>query len=230
MELEGTFCRGTTCRSAELEEAHQDKLVRKMAGAIAHADDLEGMLFYAVAATMVAPDPKFLGPKRLRMSSADKQAAALIDGISGDWHKTLTADAVGYRKGAFVEQLVARLLEARMPAADVHPEKKVILSDGNETSHFDVVAAGTTLPWEGIECKLPSTMSESRARELSYAAQHAAAIEDPLMVIVASASNSTTLLEVLRSVLTCPELVYFVAAESFSALGKPAPRISVSAA
>jgi hypothetical protein len=230
MELEGTFCRGTTCRTPELEEAHQDKLVRKMAGAIAHANDLEGMLFYAVAATMVGPDPKFLGPKRHRMSPADKRTADLIDSISGDWHKTLTADAVGYRKGAFVEQLVARLLEARMPAADVHPEKKVILSDGNETSHFDVVGANVSLPWEGIECKLPSTMSEHRAKELSWAAQHAADIEDRLMVIVASAANSTTLLEVLRSVLDCPQLIYFVAAESFSTLGKPAPRYTVSAA
>jgi hypothetical protein len=229
MELEGAFCHGTTCREQEMVEAHADKLVRKIAGAITYADDLEAMLFYAVTATLMAHGPSTLGRQRRRMTAGDRVRADAVDDGAALWHASLSQVRLGYRRGAMVERVAANLVERRMPKPNVHTERRVVLSSGQATLHFDVLAAPADTTWEGIECKLPDYIEPWQAKELSFAASRASALGDPLIVTVASASHSTTLRAYLTAVLTCPELVFFVAAEQFSTLGKPSPRYPVAA-
>jgi hypothetical protein len=212
-------------------EAHSDARVAQVAEAIHKSRQFERLLLYAVTALTYSPRPlSFLSQKKKGLGPNDMAAATLIDQIGGDWRKDLDGIKFGHRRGAVIERLVVLLLCSRMPASDVHEERKVKLSNGEVTAPFDVLAAPAGTTWEGIECKAGIALDANQSADLCWAARTSDKIGDPLMVIVASAADRKSLLGMLRARLQNPELVYFVAADTFRTLAKPAPRYTVASA
>jgi hypothetical protein len=75
----------------------------------------------------------------------------------------------------------------------------VELSDGRDTCPFDVVGAGQTLPWHGVECKSGIAVEAHRVTELQWATVQARRLGDPLAVVLASAAERASLEILLRT-------------------------------
>jgi hypothetical protein len=212
-------------------EAHADTRVGQIAEAIHQSRQFERILLYAVTAlTYRARPDSFLSQKKRGLGAVDLAAATLVDQIGSEWRRDLDDKKFGHRRGAVIERLVVLLVCSRMPASHVHEERKVKLSNGEATAPFDVLAAPAGTTWEGIECKAGIALDANQSADLCWAARTASKIGDPLMVIVASAADRKSLLAMLRATLQNPELVYFVAADTFRTLAKPAPRYAVASA
>jgi hypothetical protein len=221
---------GGEVRWREVAEAHADPLVGVVAQALAAARDLTPLLFYAVSSIWyVAPPGSFLSTKKRGVNAQDQAAVVLIEQAAASWRQSLDSKAFDYRRGAVVEKLAAILVRERLPANRVFTERKVKFSDGSQTTPFDVLAAPVGTTWEGLECKAGWALTDRQADELSWAAERADALGESLLVIVASAAARASLLKAIRPQLRSPHLVYFVAADTFRTLAKPAPRYTLVA-
>jgi hypothetical protein len=156
--------------------------------------------------------------KSRRLGAGLQRAAGVIDGLTIPWRSTLGGADLLCRKGAVVERVVSILLAQQRPAGDVYEERRVIFSDAKETCPFDVLGNGDPLLWEGVECKAGINIAEHRVRELNWAASHAVQVGDPLIVIIASAADRTTLDIIVQACVGGPAAFTVVARDEFFTL------------
>ncbi len=212
----------------DMQEAHADPAVGQVAQALAGADALERMLLYAMTAARLQPAPdRVLSAKKGRMSEADVRRASVIDQAAAEWRRSLDAEQFKFRRAAVIERLTVLLVKSHVAATDVHEETRVVLSDDSVTTPFDVLAAPLGTTWEGIECKAAADLSDTQGAELSWAAETADRLGDQLNVVIASAADRATLVPVIRTRVKRSDLVYFVAADTFASLARPAPRYRI---
>jgi hypothetical protein len=165
------------------------------------------------------------------MTRADAGRSGVVDRAAANWRaKSLDELRFRDRRAAVIEQLAATLVRRRMAAADVYEETSVEFLNGETTIRFDVLCAPPDTPWDGIECKVANDLDEQQGSELSWAAEQAAKLGEPLKVIIASASDKVSLIPIIRVNVRRSDLVCYVAADTFASLALPGPGERVSAA
>ncbi len=157
-----------------------------------------------------------------RLALPGPEAVRLMAIVQG-WRNTLDSQALTCRLGAIVEQLVARLLrQTRFAPQDVHEETGVLLTSGDKSAPFDVLAAGAP-PWEAYECKAGHEIPWKQGKELSFVARTANAKGDQLRVVIASPADRESLRRAITAEVSACDLIYFVAEDDLFSIATAPP-------
>ena len=229
---------GIQRRHPDMVTAHNDELVLRVASAIATADEVAALLRYARLALYVQPNfPGVLAWMKRRMTPPDGRRANVVDTAAAHWRSSLTERQIGDRRGAVVERLAAVLVGLRVGSSDVHEEECLVMSDGKQSSRYDVLATPPDNAqsvsgdfWEGFECKMGDNLDSDQADGLCWDAERAAEWGDAFVVVVASALDKTSIQGVLQDQLRRPDLIRLVTSESFATLATNTPTATVGEA
>jgi hypothetical protein len=210
--------------NAGMRAALEDPEVGAVAAQLHAARDILVLDYTMYALAQVSTD-KMLPALRTTLRGASLAAATTIAPIAANWRSTLAADDLAYRKGAVIQRLVERLLKDR--PMTVHPERRIVFSNGERTVGMDVIGVPPKGPWEAHECKAGSFLPNIQAKELTWMARTAARVGDDLLVVLTSAESTTAVEQTLGDVLEA-ELLFYVARETIFFLDAARPSAQIS--
>lgn len=198
-----------------------------VANAVAHlvAAKDPRVLNYAMYATSNISFDAQIGMLQSQLRGISLAAVNAIDPIVSGWRTSLGRQDLDYRKGAIVQKLVERLLASRPGGMSVHPERRLVLSTGPQTSGLDVLAVPPNGAWEAHECKASYGLTFQQERELTWMA----ATEGPGLIVSVTSAASSIALRTHIARIRNGHLLYYVGAERIFSLDLMPPTDRVAA-